>query len=178
MPKRKYDSWEGGQKIKPLQLYTGYRWDNLNKQVMKENDKYYTPSIKEFHVGFECEVSIETSHGQYENKINWYPIIIGGKDRYSLLVEAEFHTKLKINLNKFRVKYLDKEDIKSLGFKPDHVGTIHNDKGYDMMQFDNHIISIYISNPHNGITVFRGTIKNKIGYFFKSKTAQAKFDFS
>lgn len=103
------------EKIKPLQLYTGYRWDNLNKYAM-EHEKYYTPEPEEFRLGFQCEVSIEKSHGQYEHSIDWYPITIGGKDRYSLLIEAEFHAKLKLDMNKFRVKYLDKLDIESLGF--------------------------------------------------------------
>jgi len=130
--------------------------------------EYYTPDVEEFHIGFECEVSITTSHGQHENKISWCPIVIGGKDRYSLLVEAEFHAKLKIDLNKFRVKYLDKEDIESLGFEyipdddvfkriSDH--TIHS----SFIKFGNESHQLIIDNGESYDTYdcwFNGTIKN------------------
>ena len=128
-------------------------------------EEYYTPSVEEFHVGFECEVSITTSHGQYENKVNWYPIVIGRKDRYSLLIEAEFHAKLKIDLNKFRVKYLDKEDIESLGFK-----FIEEDRGYCYYKLK--IYRLTYNPKEHSLTIdngedyeqyncyFEGTIKN------------------
>jgi hypothetical protein len=62
--------------------------------------KYYTPSIEEFHVGFECEVVqeakwvkvevIDSNMGYFERRLN----------------EGE----------SARVKYLDREDIESFGF--------------------------------------------------------------
>jgi hypothetical protein len=57
-------------------------------------NKYYTPSIEEFYVGFECEVKDLSG--------NFIPFI---------------HNKESICFaDIFRVKYLDKEDIESLGF--------------------------------------------------------------
>ena len=63
-------------------------------------DKYYTPEIEEFHVGFEYEVNY-------------------GKDRW---VKEGLHYAPQVvtlpykNLENIRVKHLDREDIESLGF--------------------------------------------------------------
>ena len=75
-----------------------------------EKDKYYTPDISEFHVGFECE---------YEVSDIWESIIIGieGAGHYNDIWCFEFSDYSNaINTKSIRVKYLDKEDIESLGF--------------------------------------------------------------
>ena len=61
-------------------------------------NKYYTPEIEEFHIGFEYE------RHQYEDG-NWFKYTVEERD---ILDHAE---------KEIRVKYLDKEDIESLGFK-------------------------------------------------------------
>jgi hypothetical protein len=63
-------------------------------------NKYYIPDISEFHVGFEFEYKHPLR--DWENKIfntNFY-------------LESNYFIKTQT-----RVKYLDKEDIESLGFK-------------------------------------------------------------
>ncbi len=69
-------------------------------------EKYYTPTIEEFHVGFEYEFR----HNDYKQK-GWIkyktPIFDFNKE------DSPFSYT---NLNQFRVKCLDKEDIESLGF--------------------------------------------------------------
>ena len=64
--------------------------------------EYYTPKIEEFHVGFEYEefYSDEWYKKQYQQD-NFL-------DHYFQCVFEEYKT---------RVKFLDKEDIESLGFK-------------------------------------------------------------
>ena len=65
--------------------------------------EYYTPTIEEFHVGFECEVY---------NKFS--------KEWYAFLFNQVFEdTSVAYNFTegKYRVKYLDKEDIEGLGFE-------------------------------------------------------------
>lgn len=64
-------------------------------------EKYYTPTIEEFHVGFEFEVL-------YEN-VGWA--------KESLAHRPEVVTLPYMNLENIRVKYLDREDIESLGWK-------------------------------------------------------------
>lgn len=63
--------------------------------------KYYTPEIEEFHVGFEYEVDNDP-------RINdWSKEIVDENSNFKYF-EGEYADH--------RVKYLDKEDIESLGF--------------------------------------------------------------
>ena len=62
-------------------------------------NKYYTPSIEEFHVGFEYE--IEEPDGSYT------------KQELTVRDSLEF---IDDHSSEFRVKYLDIDDIESLGF--------------------------------------------------------------
>lgn len=70
-----------------------------------ENDKYYTPSIEEFHVGFEFKICNTYNSLNPENQ--WKIQIYDGT--YSLL-----ELKKYLPIDCIRVKYLDKEDIESL----------------------------------------------------------------
>lgn len=80
------------------------------------NDKYYIPEIEELHVGYECEI--------YSNKWNSY--IIPDK-MYFLADNTENNTggfnnfifPILIKNAEIRTKYLDKEDIESLGWNFD-----------------------------------------------------------
>lgn len=72
-------------------------------------EKYYTPEIEEFHIGFEYEV-FETPFGK--NKGNWNKSILN-TPQYFQSINWKWIAE---NLEKIRVKYLDKEDIESLGF--------------------------------------------------------------
>lgn len=120
---------------------------------MEDNNKYYIPEIEEFHVGFEFQLD------PYE--INeWKEKIITDRDAYQFKLFKKFCKKENV-----RVKYLDKEDIESLGWK-----------GYkDMFVFEgeisfsleitgvNHyLISQYKKAPENiGVSIFWGRVKNK-----------------
>lgn len=77
-------------------------------------EKYYMPSVEEFHLGFECEIA---SYGK-ENK--WVKFI------YNSFTDSIFckdsNGKIWVNDN-LRVKYLDQEDIESLGWILDTRGT-------------------------------------------------------
>lgn len=67
-------------------------------------NKYYTPEIEEFHVGFEFE--------QFENN-NWQQTTLESDEaeRFFVMLNA-------YELKDFvRVKHLDREDIESLGWK-------------------------------------------------------------
>lgn len=75
--------------------------------------KYYAPSDDEFRIGFEF-YSVEEIDGSING-----PYTI--KDCYDLEVQARNCWK---NYSDILIKYLDKEDIESLGFK-DHNGESH-----------------------------------------------------
>ena len=66
---------------------------------------YYTPELEEFHIGFEYECWVDDK---------WYRQPL---DENDLIDFRDFNRKLKGLPSEIRVKYLDKEDIESLGFK-------------------------------------------------------------
>ena len=66
-----------------------------------EENKYYTPSIEEFHVGFELE--IKTHELRPWEKHTWLP--------------GDQAKSVSNYLDQIRVKYLDKEDLIELGFE-------------------------------------------------------------
>lgn len=79
---------------------------------METEAKYYIPEIEEFRVGFECE---------YFNRHckKYIPITID-RSNYSIDDTGEYENDYLFSYrgeNKFRVKYLDSEDIESLGFE-------------------------------------------------------------
>lgn len=117
-----------------------------------ENNLYYTPTIEEFHIGFEYE------EYQFLER-NWKT------------VKCEFiKPNTTIDSKWFRVKYLDQSDIESLGweFEKEHVGLeqlsfsingpIYEDILY--MDFDSKYMRIAWLGEGD-ITRFSGTIKNK-----------------
>jgi hypothetical protein len=95
-------------------------------------DKYYTPSIDEFCVGFEFEYTIPYEEESYINiiyqtnescdKSLLHNLSVIKREasirRLSLLDYISF--TVKNNPHLIRVKYLDKEDIEELGFE--HTG--------------------------------------------------------
>jgi hypothetical protein len=123
------------------------------------SNKYYTPSLEEFHVGFEFEyLSGVDSEGEdwstrvfdqvYENYD--FPILDAGEKLDS----------------SFRVKYLDQSDIESLGWKD---GETYGLSGYVLNYATDDSYQIYYdeSNQFTQIynwdakIIFEGAIKNK-----------------
>jgi hypothetical protein len=115
-------------------------------------DKYYTPKIEEFHVGFEYEYCM------LENQLP-----VWKKDFFGKIINdtktLEWLYKLGI-----RVKYLDQEDIESLGFITYDDTTF--DKGDLQIRFNCLLqkkgqgLGLIIYNRYSGI-IFTGYIKNK-----------------
>tara|TARA_R110000764_G_scaffold139641_1_gene227706 strand:- start:1843 stop:2238 length:396 start_codon:yes stop_codon:yes gene_type:complete len=64
-------------------------------------NKYYTPEIEEFHVGFEYEAKPKGS-----TEVDYSPFTWRGDN--SMITE--------FNSSAIRVKHLDREDVESLGF--------------------------------------------------------------
>ena len=131
-----------------------------------KKELYYTPSIDEFHVGFEFEMLEYNYEGN-----DYYPSIFG-----NLLINnngSQYTTEIKtyvtyIKNEHVRVKYLDKEDLESLGFfyyskfeghyEEWHFDVKSNIKLTLYLKSDLPFISIY--KKHN-CSIFAGTIKNK-----------------
>jgi len=123
--------------------------------------KYYTPEIEEFHVGFE----FDAYNKELKPKGNeWFKYTLGlGTDAQWGRIEEDLEKK------HIRVKYLDQEDIESLGFKESPRGgrwdlkvDEYNDIQLYMDLIDNWKLGLGLSiyGDHGGI-VFQGYIKNK-----------------
>lgn len=82
---------------------------------MKEQEKYYTPTIEEFYVGFEYEALNSNEWLFQESEFGWKNILWEPR----LVSQNMFIENIYLAILKkwIRVKYLDKEDIESLGWK-------------------------------------------------------------
>jgi hypothetical protein len=67
---------------------------------MENNNKYYTPTIKEFHVGFEYE---------FKHPSGWVKESMSWQSPHEIFADA-------IVMKSIKVKYLDQDDIESLGW--------------------------------------------------------------
>lgn len=126
---------------------------------------YYTPELEEFHCGFEFEE---------QDGDKWLKIICGVDDTADL----EFYKDVILEKS-VRVKYLDKEDVESLGFKhSNHNKSIfiynkmisilpHLPKTTIGINFNDGLSHILIFNVPDenyfpaGVNLFVGSIKNK-----------------
>ncbi len=132
-----------------------------------EENKYYTPSIEEFHVGFEYEAFYGWGEGEYNinYKEQWNKKTVTDINKSSY-ERAIYHVSIYNNGKpvenwdkEIRVKCLDQEDIESLGWGP----YIYNlvdcwmINNYYLFWFNNQIVSIN-KDTHQ---IFRGTIKNR-----------------
>lgn len=127
-------------------------------------DKYYTPSIEEFYVGFEFEWSSKIRKEPFHFEMCDVDLISIIYDEYEHEDEEELFK------NQFRVKYLDKEDIESLGFKYTDKTITENILITQYFEYKDYIISfidrannVQITKLNNlgAFTLFSGTIKNK-----------------
>lgn len=139
---------------------------------------YYTPSIEEFHVGFEYE-ELEftyTDKGWYTSKEQkWLTKIFKATDYIESYYLAE-RVKRSLFTTSIRVKYLDKEDIESLGFTYEKTYAGLDEDFFEKLVLPNayskyfyldynygkKYCRIYWSLDNDGdVTVFAGTINNK-----------------
>lgn len=137
-------------------------------------DKYYTPSIEEFHVGFIFEelfqdkptkMRVYTKEELKAFPFRWQQLILDTSHSISRITS-------KIKQNEVRVKYLDKEDIESLGFNINSVGDFtykeelhiiaYTYKTNVELSYDYDSRVCYIGS--SGQTAFYGIIKNKLEF--------------
>ena len=111
------------------------------------DERYYTPEPEEFHVGFEYEWR-SYAGCQWKKELE-------GEANYLTEVLTEF-----LPSGNCRVKYIDREDIESLGWKYDEE-KCHFTYGESLSLY--HLSSIHKVNILNNrdADTFRGTVKNK-----------------
>lgn len=146
-------------------------------ETSEQKDKYYTPKIEEFHVGFEYEVF---QKGQPYDPSFMYLIPHNEKDEWCKFKHPDpflgYNLEKMFKIYTLRIKHLDIEDIESLGWKE------HKHKYYVMelpssypyhlhavldFRWSTHDISIDVvrsikyRDSDEDQRIFRGTIKNK-----------------
>ena len=131
--------------------------------------EYYGPKIEEFHVGFEYEYQDMLPHG---GGVYWVKGVLKSNDNIESIYESNDWYESP------RVKYLDKDDIESLGFndktkhlpspssfyKIDSNNVFQIQIYWDMLRRSReNLIRIYKGELHNYpyTEIFRGNIKNK-----------------
>ena len=134
------------------------------------NKEYYVPKIEEFHVGFECEY-----YNSYSKKFN--PMEIDETNYYTDEL-GEYDVNYLFSYrgeNKFRVKYLGKDDIEELGweYSGKSIDEWFNKKGkfhigswtsyliklhYGVHDHRLYIIAMDMGDEHK---IFEGVINNK-----------------
>ena len=129
--------------------------NNINKVPMEDN-KYYTPEIEEFHVGFE----FESKYVLFSSEREWSKAVLNEDTNWFWQEYDEDAIETE-----FRVKYLDREDIESLGWKFEQTahGADHFGKGtHKLADGRDGKIKIFATNIRGGIVcIFMGTLRNK-----------------
>lgn len=139
---------------------------------MKEDNKYYQPTIEEFHVGFEYEYNNNHCWMHEPTKGEWWKEEFTngtGQDGESDFQEISN----MIDNEEIRVKHLDREDIESFGFKQitDECFNLDIDhfRGRDKQELRiliRRTVLIYLAIDEKyadteSTTLFTGTIKNR-----------------
>ena len=127
--------------------------------------KYYTPSIEEFCIGFEYEISGPGDTIFRKDKIS------SPREFIDML---EYFQGYGAGAEEIRVKYLDQEDIEELGFKLEYTSHssefVSNEIFYDIFygkckikihKIDDEKILIEKVSTKNKSVIFDGKIKNK-----------------
>ena len=126
--------------------------------------KYYTPTIEEFHVGFEYEnLRFDEQWKLAPNGGTWYTKTIANtyelKEVFNRFDENYLHD-IDTNEANYRVKLLDREDIESLGFTSLHE-TSFRFKNVFHLEINETYLHISDTSYNGTRVVFDGVIKNK-----------------
>lgn len=130
-------------------------------------DKYYTPTIEEFHVGFEYEyLNVDEGFDDEWRNTRCQPTDLSSLYMHITRFKKKgiFHA---LTSGEIRVKYLDKADIESLGFG-------YTDEFLDSCIFYRETYRLIFDPENQGVVIddgedyentpyqyFSGTIKNK-----------------
>lgn len=116
-------------------------------------ETHYTPEIDEFYVGFECEKLFFNDHPTFKGERIWYDKHIVDQYDFEDLEED-------LQNNHFRVKYLDRADIESLGWIEFDPGSGKYKDIYENWELltDGTTISLYKDGDARFVD---GTIRNK-----------------
>jgi hypothetical protein len=128
--------------------------------MLEEKDKYYTPEIEEFHVGFEYE--LYTLNGSPERIWSKFEFKYAEDDYPDIDMLQYVQNRIKQGV--CRVKCLSQEDIESLGFKKSNIRIISwiNKDGIGVQLWGGEVLLFTKFGMYDREEqVFKGRIKNK-----------------
>ena len=133
---------------------------------MKE-EKYYTPELEEFYIGFEYYTATHPVSME-----EFSPYVKGEFDHNTF--EREFNIDIdssgeiiKVGVpSSIKVKYLDREDLESLGFKPapEYSDSAYQNQDDYLLYYDqkDNTLEVFVLFAYaQDQMIFQGTIKNK-----------------
>jgi hypothetical protein len=124
-------------------------------------NKYYTPTKKEFHIGFEYEIRNDLVRHTLAKtpSVEWY--------KQSVTAE-EFDQVLTLhNLKLLRVKYLDKDDLESLGYKKRDFSFWIGSLCYEKDR--HHIYLSYQRSDQIGTRIYRRDYSPKPAHYYQKE---------
>lgn len=142
-------------------------------------DKYYTPDITEFHVGFECEIQSQELIAKEWGRVEGAKMLgFDFKPNMDLCFVAHTITATNIQMyflnphhlkNDIRVKYLDRGDMEGLGWRATQLKFMHGITDCYQFQDKKYFLSVSGLSANifdgedmpEGVDYFSGTIKNK-----------------
>lgn len=132
-------------------------------------NKYYTPTIEEFHIGFEYETKEGFMDGTVKSKYcfynaKWIPNLVSETSELAYIDRSLSGKNTKNGLCGVRFKILDREDIEACGwegdtFSKDFIAFHHKDDYYNMALLFSLPNEVLIKK--NEEYLFQGEIKNK-----------------
>lgn len=126
------------------------------KDKYKNMERFYIPNIDDMHIGYEVYL--------YNIRDGWYPKILDHIDLEVMINYAYGHLTDDEYDEIYRIKYLDKSDIESLGFNEIIKDQYYIDWiGKDITFLIDDDMWCQLINEEDGIEdyLFQGTIKNK-----------------
>lgn len=141
---------------------------------MEQDKKYYIPEVEELHENYRCEIYDQASTKLMKDA-RWHPVVVNTSTNEIGLCVAMNRVKQLLRNNHLRTKYLDREDIESLGWELWRV--VDKAMGRDSESFtlgnwmmgynyDTHTIGILILDPSkeldypNNCGTYRGECKS------------------
>lgn len=133
-------------------------------------NKYYTPELNEFHIGFEYEMKSTFGDGTVKT-LEQYNAAEWNKETYTLrsfpYVDRTMTGKNSQTLPPaIRVKYLDAEDIINEGFSEEYLPNVFHDddliKGYSLTQSDTVFYNVFLDTENSTVGVWKQVIYNEV----------------
>ena len=117
-----------------------------------KKDKYYTPTIEEFYVGFRCEFKNDMQDNKWKAETCDVDTV---SLAYACIEDEDDDHPFS---ETFRVKYLDRKDIEELGWTEDAIMFTKGD--FSLIYDDTLYIHIYEDFAKEQAIRFYGKIKN------------------